>query len=253
MMNIISSESYKILKSKIFYIISILLLGMNILSVAVTMYVQNSDSFSGDVESQMVSTGLDSYQASYSTSLIFYIILIFVASIITAEYSNGSIRQMASHGIPRWKLVVGQNIAISFIVTMMLITFGGLNLLSDTIITGLGKVDIGTFIRMNIGLICMFWAMAGIGTLLSYLFKNGGITIAASMLFITGSNIFLNLLALVTKNDIFIKYSFGNMRSIIVDFASKPEDVLQYSLVFLAIGVVTISVSSILFSKRDID
>lgn len=37
---------------------------------------------------------------------------IFVAFLVTSEYSNGTIRQMACRGIYRWKLVLGQYIAM---------------------------------------------------------------------------------------------------------------------------------------------
>lgn len=253
MINIVSSEIYKIFKSKIFYVISIILLSMNVIASVVSLYVQKSPSFSTEIKAQMSGTGISSYQGSYGGDIIFYIILIFVACIITAEYSNGSIRQMACHGISRWKLVLGQYIAISSVVTLSLLIFGVLNLLSDTILYQLGEVNIAAFIRMNIGLICMFWGIAGIGTFLSYLFKNGGITIAISMLFVMSGNIIAQLLTSLTKNHIFTKYSLANIRRVIIDFTSKPEDIFKYSTVFLLIGILTILGSSLLFSKRDVD
>ena len=133
MMNIISSEFYKIFKSKIFYGISIILLAMNIIAFCVTVFVQKSARFSPEIKAQMRETGISSYQGSYGGGdIIFYIILVFVACLITAEYENGSIRQMACHGIARWKLVLGQYIAMSAVITMILVAFGILNLLSLT-------------------------------------------------------------------------------------------------------------------------
>jgi hypothetical protein len=58
------------------------------------------------------------------------------------------------------------------------VSFGSLNLLSDTIVSKFGEVDLFEFIRMNVGMISMFLAMCGIGTFFSYPFKNGGIAIA---------------------------------------------------------------------------
>lgn len=252
MMNIITSEFYRIFRSKIFYVISIILLVMNVIASVSTIYVQNLTSFSSEIKAQMSGTGITSYQGSYGGDLIFYIILIFVSCLITAEYSNGSIRQKASHGITRWKLVLGQNIAITSVITIILLGFGILNLLSNTLLSQLGEVDISSFILMNIGLICMFWGMAGIGTVFSYLFKNGGITIAISMLFVISGNIIVQFMTLLTENDIFTKYSLANMRRIIIDFTSKPDDIVKSSIVFLLIGVVTILGSSLLFSKRDV-
>lgn len=245
MMNVVSSEFYKIFKSRLFYAISIILLAMNGISFAASIYLKIKGNMSG--------TGFFNYQGSYSADFIFYIILIFVACLITAEYSNSSIRQMACHGIARWKLVLGQYIAMSSVITIILLGFGILNLLSDTILSELGEVDAAAFIRMNIGIIFMFWGTAGIGTFLSYLLKNEGITIIVSILLVASKDFIVNLLALLTKNNVFTKYSLTNMRNTIINFNSKPEDVLKYSIVFLLIGIATILTSSLLFSKRDIN
>jgi ABC-2 type transport system permease protein len=245
MMNVVSSEFYKIFKSRVFYAISIILLAMNCISFAASVSLK--------VKGKMSGTGFSNYQGSYGADFIFYIIPIFIACLITAEYSNGSIRQMACHGIARWKLVLGQYIAMSFVITIILLGFGILNLLSCTILSELGEVDTAAFIRMNIGVICMFWGTAGIGTFLSYLLKSEGITIIVSVLLVTGSNFMANLLALLTRNDVFTRYSLTNMRKTIIDFTSKPEEVMKCSIVFLLIGIITIMGSSLLFSKRDLD
>lgn len=252
MRNVISSELYKILKSKIFYVICIILLSMNAIGTVSTIAVKKLDSFSQQQNVQISNTGMMGYQGSFSGDIIFYIILIFVACLITAEYANGSIRQMACHGIARWKLVFGQYIAMSSVITMILLVFGILNLLSNTILFELGDVGGVVFVRMNMGSLCIFWCMTGIGFFFSYLFKNGSIAIAISMLFILSNKFIAQLLTLVTKNDIFIRNTLSNMRNIIIDFTSTPEAAAKCSIVFLVIGSIAILGASLLFSKRDI-
>ncbi|AGX41645.1 ABC transporter permease [Clostridium saccharobutylicum] len=251
MINVISSEFYKIFKSKIFYVISIILLAMNVISF-VSLLVQKINS-SSKIKEQLVGTGISNYQESYNADFVFYIILIFIAFLITAEYANDSIRQMACHGIARWKLVLGQYIAMSSVITIVLLGFGILNLLSYTVLSQLGKVDVVKFIIMNFGILCMFWGTAGIGTFLSYLLKNGGITIIVSILVVISSNLIANLLAFLTKNNIFATYNLSSMRKTIIDLTSKSEDVMICSIVFLLIGIVAVLGSSLLFSKRDVD
>ncbi|WGX77856.1 hypothetical protein QJS64_21960 (plasmid) [Paraclostridium bifermentans] len=106
---------------------------------------------------------------------------------------------------------------------------------------------------MNIGILCMFCAIAGIGTFISYLFKNGVVAMSISILFVMFKDIFAHLLNLLTNNDIFIKYSLSNMRSIVLDLTSTPENVIKCSIVFLVIGLITIVGSTLLFSKIDVD
>lgn len=245
MMNVITSEFYKIVKSKIFYAITIILLVMNVLLLI--------NSFTIKIKGHMSGSGITTYLSFYSGDIISYIILIFVACLITAEYSNCTIRQMASHGIPRWKLVLGQYIAISSVITLVLIMNGVFNLLIDTILFQLGEANMAAFIRTNIGLLCMFWGISGIGTFLSYIFKNAGITVAISIFLIIGGNYIAYFLNLLTKNDIFTKYSLTNMRRIMIDLSSEPNEVMKCTILFLFIGIVTVTGACILFTKRDID
>lgn len=245
MINIVFSEFYKILRSKIFIIVSIIFLLMYGMALGASFYYGE--------EVQQSLTGISGYQGSYGGDFTYYSILIFVTSLITAEYANGTIRQMACRGISRWKLVFGQYIATSASITLILLSFGVLNLLSSTMFNQLGEVDLTAFLRMNIGLLCMFWGVAGLGTFLSYLFKNGGVATAISILLVISGNYFVHFLALLTGNDIFIKYGLSNMRNSIIDLTSNPEDVINYSIVFLVLGVITITGSTLLFSKRDVD
>lgn len=245
MINVISSEFYKVFKSRIFYVISIIFLAMNCISLAASLYLK--------LKGQMNTTGFSMYQESYGQDLAFYVILMFVVSLITSEYTNGSIKQIACHGIARWKLVLGQYIAMSSSITIILLSFGVLNLFIYTILYRLGEANAVSFIRMNIGLICMFWAMSGIGTFLSYLIKSVSVSIIVSILLVIGSNFISGLLTVLTKNDVFTTYSLASMRKTIINFNSQPEDVIKCSIIFLLIGIASLLGSSLLFSKKDID
>ncbi|WGX77857.1 ABC transporter permease (plasmid) [Paraclostridium bifermentans] len=137
MINIVFSEFYKILRSKIFIVVSIILLLMISLHLASSVYPSK--------EVQPLITGISIYQESYSVDIIYYIIIMFVTSLITAEYANGTVRQMACRGISRWKLVLGQYIALYLTITLILLAFGTLNLLLGTMFNQLGDVDLITF------------------------------------------------------------------------------------------------------------
>ncbi|RDY22694.1 ABC transporter permease [Romboutsia maritimum] len=245
MINIVFSEFYKILRSKILIVVSIILLFMFSMSLGFSIYYGK--------EVQQLTTGFLIYQESFSAKFIYYIILIFVTSLITAEYANGTVRQMACRGISRWKLVFGQYIAIYFTITLILLAFGVLNLLSSTMFNQLGEVDLTAFLNMNIGILCMFFGVVGVGTFLSYLFKSGGVATAISIILVISGDYFAQFLKLLTNNDIFIKYSLSNMQRIVTDLTSSSEDVFKCSIVFLALGIITIIGSSLLFSKRDVD
>ena len=248
MNNVISSEIYKICKNKFFYAILTILFGINIFAFISGV----KEKFSGIADDELV-TGILNYNGCFNEDGIFYIILIFVAFLITSEYSNGSIRQMACRGIARWKLVLGQYIAMSFALTIVIFSFGIINLLIFTLLFRLGEIDTAVFVRMNFGLLCMILGTTAIGTFLSYLIKNVGITILASIFLVIGSPIFADGLAKITRNELYAMYGFSNMRKIIINFSSSSQDVMNLSLLFLAIAFVSIAASCVLFSKRDVD
>lgn len=252
MINVISSEFYKILRSRVFHIISGILLFLNVVTFGRSLYVKYSDSITAMERQQMTATGFMSYQSSFSGDILFYVILVFAAYLITSEYANKSIRQMACHGITRWKLVLGQYIAISLVATIMMLCFAVINLTTDTILNGLGTVDAAVFARMNVGIICIFWGVSALGVLLSYIFRNGVLTIIISLLLVMGSNIAASIMTEITKNQDFITYSLSHMRLVIVNFKSVPSEVMNYSVIFLGIAAVSIALASVIFTKRDI-
>lgn len=241
MMNIITSEFYKIFRSKIFYGIVIILAAINLYGLIYS------------IKEGISSTGIAIYQESFKEDLWFYIVIVFTVCLITAEYTNGSIHQMASYGIARWKLVSGQYISMSSVITFVLIIFAVINLLIETVMGMLGDFSITAFINMNFGLICMIWGIAGIGTFLSYLFKNEAVTLGISFLIIMSKKLIASLLTLLTQNDIFTTYSFSNMRDIIIDLNSNPYEVIKCSIIFALIAMISLVLASLLFSKRDID
>lgn len=253
MMNVITSEFYKVLRSNIFYAVTFLLTAMSLISFTASIVVAKLNYFNAEVKDQMRTTGIAGFQESYGGDLIFYIILIFIIFMITSEYSNGSIRQMASHGIARWKLVLGQYIALSSIITLILLSFGLLNLVFNTILFQMGDVDMMAFIRMNLGNICMFWGVAGIGVFCSYLFKNVGITIIVSVILLIGGKFTAGTVSSFTNNNVFLRYSLSNMRNTIIDFASRPEDIVKYSIVFILTAFITVVAAALFFTQRDID
>lgn len=245
MVNVIISEIYKILRSKVFYVISILLFIMNVFDCGMTIY-------KGPYGNEVIN-GLSKYQASYRQDLIFYVIFTFICCLITSEYLNGSIKQIASHGIKRWKIVIGRFISMSLVITLIWIIVGVINLLVVSMKYGLGSANLSSIIYMNIGLFCMIIGVSGVGTLISYLFKNSAISISISFLFVMSKNIISLLLTSVTKNDVFMNFSISNMRNIIINLSSNSDDVLKCSIVFLSLGIISIVMSSILFSIRDIN
>ncbi|WP_410506427.1 ABC transporter permease [Haloimpatiens sp. FM7315] len=253
MTNIISSEFYKILRSKIFYVISIVLLAINVIAFAIAEFVQKSDRFSIEVKSNILNSGLGGYPRSFDGDGILYIILIFTVSIVAANYTSGGIRQMACRGIARWKLVLGQYIAVSSIITITMIVFGVIGVILNTIVHKLGSVDTLSFIWMNLGLICIFWSITGLGFLISYIFKSAGISIVIFFLLIIGLKLASSILVTLTKNDIYAKFSLSNMKNTIIDLTSKTQEVLIFSIIFLAIGVISVLGSMLVFTKRDVN
>lgn len=247
MINVISSEFYKIFRSRVFYIVSGILLLFNSIVLGHLIYDKCSAT-----RLNVVTSGLNEYRGSYNEDFIVYVILIFTAYIITSEYTNKSIRQIACHGIERWKIVLGQYIAISAVMTLILICFGLINLAIYTPVYGIGSVAFDVLARMNIGLICIIWGVSGFAVFISYVFKNGIITTIISLVVVIGTRFVTSTLSIMTGNNEFMEYDLSGMRKVIFNFNSSPNDVMKYSVVFLFIGAVCVALSSLIFTKTDI-
>lgn len=61
------------------------------------------------------------------------------------------------------------------------------------------------------------------------------------------------MLTSLTSNDIFFRYNLSYMRNTIINFTSKPGDILKYSVVFVLIGIIIVIGSGLLFTKRGVD
>lgn len=252
MMNVISSEIYKIVKSKIFYGILIIFLFMNLFTLASGVRMKLILN-SGQKIEEGLETGISIFQSSYNFDGILYIIMIFVIFSITSEYMNKNTRQMACHGISRWKLVLGQYIGLSLVMTIVLLVFGYINLFFFTILFQLGSVDIKVFLRMNFGLICIIWSVSAIGVFISHLIKNMGISIIISILLLIGSNVASDVFAVKSGNEVFKILGFTSIRRIILEYSSRKEDIIICCFTLILIGVISSILSSLIFSKRDID
>ena len=76
---------------------------------------------------------------------------------------------------------------MSLVITLIWVIVGVINLLVVSMKYGLGSANLSSIIYMNIGLFCMIIGVSGVGTLISYLFKNSAISIGISFLFVMKS------------------------------------------------------------------
>ena len=100
MINIISSELYKIIKSKIFYGVLIIFLAMNFFAF-ISGIKEKLNLSSSEAYDESIATGISIFQSSFNADGFIYVILVFTVFLITSEYINRSIRQMACHGTAR--------------------------------------------------------------------------------------------------------------------------------------------------------
>lgn len=252
MFNVITSELYKIIRSKVFYGVVIIFLIMSLFS-AFSGVKEKLIPSSSDAVNESLKTGISIFQSSYTVDGFLYAVIIFSVFMVTSEYINKSIRQMACHGISRWKLVLGQYIALSLISTIIVLGFGYLNLIIFTILFKLGNVDVAVFMRMNLGIVCIVWGTCAFGVFISHLIKNMGVSIIISILLIATSNFFASFLKMLVKNESYIIYGFSGMRNVITDFSSTPQEVITCSLILILLSIIMVILTSVIFTKRDIE
>ncbi|MEG0614831.1 MAG: hypothetical protein RR540_03670 [Oscillospiraceae bacterium] len=270
MLNLIKADLYKLFRSKSFYICGIISVAMILISAVTLELVSSFDfgAFAGEIEGMEQISGFfnDVTAFTFPTFAIvsngFYIVFgIAFALFATADFSTGTIKCTVSKGFERWKvfaskavvtgicgaILIGSTIISAFVFGAIFFGFEG-----TTAAIVLGFLG---FLGLQILLI---FAFSFFVTMVSFLFRGVGATIAVSVCAIgfwqvicSGLNWLLAvLLNIDTKIENYTSVFANSVQVATINPASN--DVIRSILV--AIGFIAISsfISIITFNKRDI-
>lgn len=272
MINLISGELYKLFRRKAFYICGILMCILSVLSVvsikvSSAMVDENQLRMSGLSEEQIASTlskltgytGIRYIPVSFAQTDMCGIVLgIFIAMIVTSEFSNGTIKLYASKGISRMKLYLSKLLVCCFATLIYLVLMAIPGFIVASAFWGVGTVDktiIAELIKIVLLETLIYFAITSIVVCLCNLFKNSGAAIIASVMFIlVFSNVFEVINLIFEKHKINSgKYWIVSMTGEIAHFNIINEEVIRVligSVIYIAISTLA---GYYVFRKRDIE
>lgn len=248
MKNIMSSELYKVRKSKITLITGLVLLATVLLMFGMMGMVQL---LIGDIEG-IGMTAVDSF-ASFPTGEFYYVfVALFAGGLIATEYTTGTVRQVVSRGTARWKIALGQYVVLA--ATMTVLTFGAALLRSVVcgVIWEFGSVGAGKCFMILLGWIAVIWSYAAFSVLIAHLTRSGGLSIGINIMVLLGGDMAALILSQVTKSEFFYKYWLTSVQNSALNYEQPFIEQLGFIGILFAFGAICIGLSILLFSKRDI-
>ena len=116
MWNMMRSEWYKVLKSKVTWVTLFVFLGMAAIQIMAVAYAKWKG---GDWDVILDRNGLSVFSTYPSGTLYFLLVALFVGGIVTSEYTTGTVKQVVSRGVSRTQIVFGQYVALCAAMTVI--------------------------------------------------------------------------------------------------------------------------------------
>ena len=179
MKNIMHSEFYKVLKSKVTWVTLFVFLGMAAMQIVSVIYAKIK---AGDWEIILKDTGISVFSSYPSGTLYFVLVALFVGGHVTSEYTTGTVKQVVSRGVARTQIVVGQFVALC--VAMTVITLIPALILAGvyTIAWGFGGISLGRFLLLLAGQIVVIWSYVAISMLIGHITRSGGLSVGVNLI-----------------------------------------------------------------------
>ena len=250
MVNVIKSDIYKTIKSTYFWVLSIIMLILYILSSCINLHFVNK----AFIQAGICTNSFFLYLSSIPNSTYLFVCLFIMIS-TGLEFSSGSIKNIASKGYPREFLYFSKLIcALLALVFYMLICAVGF-LVCTQIMIGNKIPDfylmLPDFASLSFLYTLQAIAYISIALMLAFLLRSSGISISIFCIFISMASILGSVIEFIIRRIQGIEFSIEPYLLSSCTLSSSEHLVrtiivlLVYTLIPLIIGIYT-------FKKRDI-
>ncbi len=241
MFNLLKVEFYKLKTSKTFKLILVLMVLQSILCPIL---------FSGSMTGKQV---LLQVFAAQEFLALYILIGAFAAIYIGDEFNTGCIKNLIAYGHKRRNIVIAKSISYYFGIVIISLTSPILITTINTIMNGYGQVftlnSLAFILKVSFLMALIYIGIGSIAVLISFICRNGIITVVAFILIDTINRAFRGL--------VFQKYLSGVIykRTIFGQSLFLDMEYIDFSQGFKIIGVVIITIIvstllSVFFFKR---
>ncbi len=215
MCNLISSELFKIMKSKVTYVTASIFVGLAIIQMVVYKMAETMNEAIGAV------TGIVGFVLPLEGDISYVFLGIFITIIMCQDFSTGSIRQIISKGVSRTKYVFAKYVAMVLVIALLMAVYSLICFIGFSIIGGVGELNqevIKHLLLYVLGALCMILSYTAITEFVCILFKKNTITIPINLLFILAGGMISQLAFYLTQNEALYKFWLANMSASFTSF-----------------------------------
>lgn len=276
MLNLLHTEFYKLWRQKSFYICVLVLVIFTVLSVfsyeLLNMMAEliPPEIAQGDIPSYGVGmstsaigfegdmSGLWAMATSFGGNLLPVLIGIVIALFVTADFSHGTLKNIAAKGFSRTSIYVSKLITGAVAGTLMLLLMAGAALATGTILWGFGTADAADVFTLLLMQVLMHLATVGVMVAISFLLRSIGGAVAVNICVVSFAvlipqliSTFLNYLLKEDRVDLSKYWLFSN----ITELSALPlngDAVLRCAIVAAATFAVFTFFGVYSFVRRDI-
>ena len=251
MRDIIKSEFYKVRKSVVTKVTAICMLAIAGVQILGYLYAK----LSGGIWEEIFqgTRGCDTYAYFCTGSFFLVFVAMFIGGMITNEFAHGTVRQMVSRGVPKFKIALGQYLALSVNMTVIALIPAILLMAVGTACWGFGSVSVPRFLLIVFGQLAVIWSYTGISMLIAHITRSGGLAIGLNILFLLGGSLATQILAVLTEQDWIWEYWILQMMSGAVNRTLEWEMQFQYSAILIVLGIVCTVLGTLRFHMSDVN
>jgi ABC-type transport system involved in multi-copper enzyme maturation permease subunit len=145
MKNLLKLEFVKLKRRKSFYICTLIMLGLIIIS---NLTIKAFLSLLPDVIGDITSSGIDSLVSGLSNSSFTLITSIFVILFVCEDYTNQAIKNIYAKGYSRTNVFLSKIISVVISTTIMFLIVEIASFISGTLFFGIGKIESYKFLLL---------------------------------------------------------------------------------------------------------
>ena len=263
MLKLLQSDFYRLFRSKVFYICTLIISSL----MAVSIFIMD---WSSRVMGNMTTAeGLEYNLMPYNNGISYGITVfssgeanlfmaILIAVFITAEFTHGTMKNIVSKGFKRFQIYISKVITMTAATFMMLLVMLVFGTIAATIVTGsvgtLAGVSVGEVIRMIAISLLLHTALVSVFVMVAMAVRNIGGVIAINICIILFSSMIYQLLDMLTKGK--TKFAeFGLRNNILLyhnNIAPASDDIIRSIIVGVAFLAFSIFIGILAFKNTDV-
>ena len=180
-----------------------------------------------------------------------------MGGLLSGDYSTGAIKQIASRGVERKRIILGQYFVVSIWITGITFVAALLRALVATAFWGIGEgLTPLNLLLMNLGWFAVIWSYSAFAVLVAHFVRSSMLSLVIHICFFIGGNIVVMIVSILVNNDRIADFIYDfwptHLLDHALDFGQTPAAQLGYIALLLVLGGVCLALCMWLFEKRDV-